>query len=238
MNGIAYRMKGAMGNRLVIVIFALLILGGVFTAGIVWSSLDHVEQRRSYRAAIDQAARLSSENSRLEQENEELRKRIVTFERQIQVNQIAYDKLTTQLSESSSYINSLREDLDFYQSIISPHDNQAGVKIQGWRVRSGETGSDYRYQLTVVQSVNHDNSVTGKASVHIEGTRQGTVVRLPMADMGEPPGDLSFKYFQILDGRFSLPAGFQPTAAVVTVVSGSSDTQVERRFEWTVEGQG
>jgi hypothetical protein len=173
MTGLADRLRGALSNRLLLVIFGILVLAGVFTAGIVWSSLDNVEQRRSYRAAIDQAARLSAANSRLEQDNEELRRRIVSFERQVQVNQIAYDKLTAQLSESSSYINSLREDLDFYQSIISPTDNQAGVKIQAWQARPAESGPGYHYQVTVVQSLNHDDIVSGQMSIHIEGSRQG-----------------------------------------------------------------
>lgn len=231
-----------MNNRLAVIVAALLLLGGVFTAGIVWSSLNHVEQRRAYRSAIDQAARLSADNAALEKENGELKARIAKFERQLQINQIAYDKLTTQLGDSASYINELREDLDFYRSIISPDDNEAGVKIQGWQVRRTENGSDFRYKLTVVQALNHDKSVAGEATVFIDGTRQGMPVRLPMADTGEAPGDLSFRYFQVFEGRFSLPAGFEPSAVVVRIVSapvGSGrKTEMERRFDWSLDDPG
>ncbi|MCZ7597588.1 MAG: hypothetical protein M5U09_07415 [Gammaproteobacteria bacterium] len=58
MNSTPSRARAIAGNRLFLIIGALLLLGGVFTAGIVWSSLDHVEQRRAYRSAIDEAGRL------------------------------------------------------------------------------------------------------------------------------------------------------------------------------------
>ena len=100
MSQFATRLKALLTNRLLIIVAAMALLGGVFTAGIVWSSLDHVEQRRTYRSAVDEAARLLGENAELEKENEALKSRIARFERQLQVNEIAYDKLTQQLRQA------------------------------------------------------------------------------------------------------------------------------------------
>ncbi len=240
MSPIAARFRALLDNRLLRVIAAVSLLGGVFTAGIVWSSLDHVEQRRSYRSAIGEAARLLGENAKLEAENEKLKSQIAKFERQLQVNQIAYDKLTRQLSESTSYINELREDLDFYRSIISPQDNTAGVKIQELTISRASGAPGYAYRLTVVQALDHDKSVSGEASLHIEGMRDGVPVRLSMIDVGDPPEALSFRYFQVLEGRFALPDSFEPVSAVVRVVTSPAGsgkrTEIEQSFEWSVEG--
>lgn len=240
MSRIAERLKRLLGNRLALIIAGIALLGGAFTAGIVWSSLEHVEQRRAYRSAIDEAARLLGENAELERENEALSVRIARFERQLQVNEIAYDKLTRQLSESSSYINELREDLDFYQSIISPRDNKAGVKIQGLTIRRVQGASGYEYRLTVVQALDHDKSVSGEATLHIDGMRQGEPVRVAVADVGDAPGTLSFRYFQVLRGRFSLPDAFEPSGAFVKVVTTPAGegrkNETEASFDWAVEG--
>ncbi len=231
-------LRSLAGNRLLIVIGVLALLGGVFTAGIVWSSLSHVEQRRAYRAAMDETERLGRVNAELERENETLKSRFAATQRQLQVNQIAYDKLTGELSDSSSYINELREDLDFYQSIISPRDNQAGVRIQGFSVRRDASGPGYEYRLTVVQALDHDKSVTGEATVHIEGMHQSVPIRLSMLDIGDPPAALSFRYFQVVRGRFHLPEGFEPSRAVVKLVTTPAGkgkrTESEQLFDWAV----
>ncbi len=229
---------GLFKNRLARIVFAILLLGGIFTAGIVWSSLDNVEQRRAYRAAIDQAGRLSAKNGQIRDENERLKASIAKFERQLQVNQIAYEKLTSQLSESSSYINELREDLDFYQSIISPQDNKAGVRIQAIQIARPQNLTAYRYRLTVVQALKHETSVSGKASIFLEGINAGQEVMLDITKAAELPSKLTFRYFQILEGRFELPGGFEPTGILVKVVSTpagkSKKSEIERRFNWTV----
>jgi len=240
MNSTPSRARAIAGNRLFLIIGALLLLGGVFTAGIVWSSLDHVEQRRAYRSAIDEAARLLSRNADLERENEVLKTRIARIERRLQVNQTAYDKLTAELAESSDYIAELRQDLDFYRSIISPGDNKAGVKIQDWQVRRDEVTGGFEYRLTVVQALDHEKSIAGGVVVYIEGVRDGVSLRLAMPDVGDAPEPLSFRYFQVIEGRFSLPESFRPTAAVVSVVTrsggSSGGAEVERSFDWTVDG--
>ena len=157
----------------------------------------------------------------------------------MQVNRIAYDKLTAQLSESSNYIHELREDLDFYQSIISPHDNEAGVKIHGFKISRAGDGLGYRYRVTVVQALNHDKTITGEATLQIKGTRGGVPVALSMLDIGDPPSALSFRYFQILEGRFDLPSEFNPAQAVVELVASPSGkgkkVEIEQSFDWSVE---
>jgi hypothetical protein len=241
MTPIASRAKSLMRNRLLLIIASLLLLGGVFTAGIVWSSLEHVEQRRAYRAAIDEAERLSRDNAELERENTDLTTRVVRIERQLQVNKIAYDKLTTQLAESASYINELREDLDFYQSIISPRDNKAGITVQGLHIRRAESGSGLQYRLTVVQALDHEKTVSGEVDLHIEGMRGEVPMRLSMIDIGDPPAALSFRYFQVIEGRFSIPDSFVPTGAVVRIVARSgaqeTSTEIEKTFKWPLESQ-
>ncbi|KAA3623747.1 MAG: hypothetical protein DWQ08_11125 [Proteobacteria bacterium] len=240
MNGVVDKVRAIAGNRLALVIAGILLLAGVFTAGIVWSSLDHVEQRRAYRSAINQAARLSAQNAGLMRENADLKARIAKIERQLQVNRIAYDNLTAQLKESTGYVNELREDVDFYQSILSPRDNEAGVKVQGWQVAPLDSGAGFHYKLTVVQALNHDKSVTGETTIYIDGTRGGSMIRLSLRDIGDPPASLDFRYFQVVQGRFTLPEAFQPLATVVKIVSSPAGkgrkTEVERKFEWSVRG--
>ncbi|MFT7531193.1 MAG: hypothetical protein ACI9FD_002204 [Gammaproteobacteria bacterium] len=188
----------------------LCLMGGVFIAGIVWSHLDNVDQRRTYLSAIDQAARLSGKNSGLEEKNAGLNARIIQLEHKLQIDRIAYEKLTSMLNESSEYISELRADLGFYQSIISPEDNLPGVKIHGFSVSASQNSSAFDYKLTLVQALNHDNLVKGNVSLLITGLKDGEPVEIDFADIGAQTGKLKFRYFQILSGKINLPEGVLP----------------------------
>ncbi len=240
MSNAATRLKGLADSRLVLVFLGILLLGGVFTAGIVWSSLDNVDKRRQYLAAIEETRRMEERNAELVAANEDLATRIARFERQLQVNQIAYDELTAELRDSSNTIGALKEELDFYRSIISPKDNTAGVRIQGFQVRQVPADGSYRYKLTIVQSLDHERTVAGSATIRVEGRHRGVDVSFPMSQLGEAPGELSFRYFQVVEGGFSLPDEFDPSAVTVRVVSTaagkSKKEQAEQRFDW-IPGQ-
>ncbi|GJL82708.1 MAG: hypothetical protein DHS20C01_23420 [marine bacterium B5-7] len=230
--------KKLLNHRLLLIIAAMLLLGGVFTAGIVWSSLENVEQRRAYRSAIDEMSRLGARNAELEKENETIRTNLARIERQLQVDHIAYQTLTAELGESSSYITELREELDFYQSIISPRDNQSGVRIQDFEISPRQAANAYDYKLTIVQALKHEQSIVGKARVYIEGVSNGIASRVPLADIGDSPDNLEFRYFQIIEGGLTLPEGFEPNSVIVQVTSSASGksktTEIERRFDWVV----
>jgi hypothetical protein len=212
-----------------------LLLAGVFTAGIVWSSLENVEQRRSYQSAVGQAARLSAKNAQLAEQNEALKVQIAEFERQLQVNQVAYKKLTGQLSESANYINELREDLDFYQSIISPQDNKAGVSIQALSIEKLTNGG-YRYRVTLVQALKHDNAVAGSVVIKLAGSQAGEAVTVNLNDLGDPPGKLSFRYFQVLEGEFVLPSGFTPRNVEILAITNdkgkTKKSEIAKSYTW------
>ena len=225
-------------TRIIKVLFSILVVAGVFTAGIVWSSLNQVEQSRTYRSAIGQAARLSAKIDELAKQNGILRARISKYQGQLQVDQTAYKNLTEQLSESTIYINELRENVDFYQSIISPQDNKAGVKIHRLRIESLDKKATYKYYLTIVQSLKHENSVSGRAELFVEGLQAGQNIRLNISDIGDSPADLSFRYFQNLEGSFDTPAGFTPDRMIVklnTKISGKkSGAEMVRTFDWPI----
>jgi hypothetical protein len=223
-------------TRLVKILFGMFMFAGVFTAGIVWSTLDHVEQGRSYRSAIGQAAKLSAKIDELTAENTELRARISKYQGQLQVDQTAYTSLTQQLSESAVYINELRENVDFYQSIISPQDNTAGVKVHRLRLDQSKEKSSYKYNLTIVQSLKHENSVKGNAELSVEGEQAGQSRQINMSDIGDVPAKLSFRYFQNLQGDFQIPEGFKPERLLVRLTTSPSGknkkTEVTRVFDW------
>ena len=217
------------------IFLALFLLGGVFVAGIVWSHLENVEQRRNYQAAIEQAGRLSAKNSQLEQESKTLKERITQLERKLQIDQVAYEKLTSTLNNSSEYISELRADLDFYQSIISPEDNQPGVKVHDLKINESPEGEEYNYKLTLVQALNHESLVRGEVNMALSAIRKDVPVTIEFAELGVPPGKLKFRYFQILTGQFNLPDGVTPQSIEVNLDVKSNNRKShneDRVFIW------
>ena len=227
-------------NTPVVKIFVFIcLMAGVFVAGIVWSNLDNVEQRRSYLAAVDQAARLSGKNADLEKSDAELSERIVQLEHKLQIDRVAYDKLTKTLNDSSVYISELRSDLDFYQSIISPEDNKPGVKVHEFTLVSTQNPAVFKYKLTVVQALNHDNVVNGRVGILLDGQRQGEPAKVSFEDIGGGSGKLRFRYFQNLAGEITLPDGLLPQQVAVNldVKAGKKKVaQEDKVFQWNPLG--
>lgn len=190
-----------------------------------------------WRYAGGNAAVLRDEVSRLEQENRQLHTQAIHVERQQQINTVAQSDLTKDLTALQEENVRLKEDVGFYRSILE--DNAGGVaviKLHSFRVTPGAHPGEYQYRLLLVQSGKHDKNVQGSLQLTLVGTKDGkAMTQQVMGDRSQQhSGKVNFKYYQPIEGSFTLPAQFVPQNIEAKFFqAGSNEPKLTQTVELT-----
>jgi len=209
---------------------AVLLAGaGAVLAGLAWLTYDFglsLGGFHSGQAAVEQA-RLSEEIKRLVDENAALRGQLATVERQAQIETSTKGDLAGQLKTLSDENALLKEDLAFFQTLMSSGGGDAvnGVTINRFRVRPDALPGEYRYQLLVVQSRSRSKEFQGRLQLVVDVLRDGEphVLVLPGAQDKPESYSLSFRFYQRVEGGFQVPAEARVTRVQVRVIENGVD---------------
>lgn len=169
-------------------------------------------------------------------ENEDLRQQVANLERAAQVAGIAAKELKRNLGERDEEISGLRTDLAFYSRLVGASGQRDGLKIQGARTEPVK-GSPNAWDVvvTLTQNARRGEVLKGSLTLAVEGIQGTKVATLEGPALGQASSGkglpFSFKYFQQVQGSFTLPAGFKPTRLRV-VASGNGDEPVTSTIPW------
>lgn len=147
------------------------------------------------------------EIERLERENKVLRTRAIPVERQLQVTTVAQGDLAKDLAALQGENVRLKEDVTFYKSILEDSTGVAVVKLHSFKVTRGDQPGEYRYRLLLIQSGKHDKNVQGSVQLTVLGKQEGKPVTqlVTGGTNSQRGGKVNFKYYQPLEGSFTLP---------------------------------
>lgn len=162
-----------------------------------------------WRYAGGNAATLREQVSSLEKENKSLRTQAIHVERQQQVTNFAQTDLAKDLTTLQEDNVRLKEDLTFYKSILEESTGVAVVKLHSLKISHGEHAGEYRYRLLLIQSGKHDKNVQGSLQLAVIGTQQDGKPATQVLTGGKAlpqGGKVNFKYYQPLEGSFTVPA--------------------------------
>ncbi len=218
--------------RVKLLIYGVLVLTLIVGGGMIY---DYGLNNAGFESA--QAAHrlreLQDELKRFKDENAELRESLARAQRTLQMDQIAYQELERALNESARNIVKLREDLSFYKSILSPDSKITGLQIHSFNIERAAADNEYRYKLVLVQSLKHDQIVTGTGKLEISGTQDGAPATLYFPEGSAAPIRVNFKYFQDVEGVMKLPKNFKPQRIRASVVTGGANPQTaEQTYHW------
>ncbi len=199
----------------------LVIVGGWF----MYDTGRSLAGFQSGRASADQA-KLSEEIAHLRDENHDMRRQIAAQERQAQIEQSTHGSLATQMKTLTDENALLKEDLAFFQTLMtSTGESAGGVTINRFRVRSDSMPGEYRYQLLVVQARTRGKEFQGKLQLVVDIVQNGEarVLVLPHGEDKNAEFKLSFKFYQRVEGVFHLP----PEAVVKRVSARVLENGIE-----------
>jgi hypothetical protein len=169
-------------------------------------------------------------------ENEELRQQVANLQRAGQVAGIAAKELTRNLAERDEEISGLRTDLAFYSRLVGGNGQRDGLKVQGARTEPVKGSPNaWNVVITLTQNARRGEVLKGSLTLAVEGILGSKVATLEGPALGQAapsPGlPFSFKYFQQIQGSFTLPAGFKPTRLRI-VASADGDEPVTSTIPW------
>jgi hypothetical protein len=171
----------------------------------------------------------------LSEGNTTLRERVAILERAQQVEGKAYEGVDVHLRSLQDEVLALKEEVAFYRGIVSAG-KEKGLKIQTFVVDKESSSGAYRFQLVLTQNLKRVKMISGTVKLNILDEQNGKLRRLLLSDMsGQQASSLKFefKFFQRIEGRFTLPDGFKPDRLQIQVVSkGKKPASVEKSFEW------
>ena len=186
---------------------------GALVAGIGWATYDIGMEFAGFRKgeAATALERLNEEVGKRNTELAELRSKVAAAERQLQIEHATYGNLSKQMKALSDENAALREDLAFFQSLMPAGTKEApGVSINRVRVQPEAVPGEYRYRLLLVQTRQRAKEFQGNVQLVLnveQNERKFVVMVPPEAGRSAKEYQVSFKFFQRVEGSFKVPSG-------------------------------
>lgn len=186
--------------------------------------------RRELTAEID---RLKSELRELKAERDRLAAVTTAYEAQMKVERSAQEQLAAQVAQLETEANRLREDLDFFESLLPAGTGSKGVVIRSFRMQPEGEPNRLRYRLLVQQSGKPQRDFVGSVQMQVNFVQHGRNFTLQVPD---PAGgeaarslDLAFRHYQRIEGTLALPVGAVARSVLVRILSGG-EVQTQQTF--------
>jgi hypothetical protein len=157
-------------------------------------------------------ARLQSALERQEAELAELRSRAAQAERQLQMERAATMDLAKQVKSLTFENAALKEDLAFFQSLMSAagRRGEGTISVNRFRLQPEAVAGEFRYQMLLVQNGQRAKDFQGRLQFVLDVQHEGqklVLVMPPEADREGKDYRLNFKFFQRIEGTFKLMPG-------------------------------
>jgi len=153
-----------------------------------------------------------------------------------QVDSRANEEVRQTVESLQQNIADLKEEVRFYKSVLMPNVEEKGLRIERLDVKATADPRKVRYHLLLTQVVDKHEYIQGGVEMQLVGKRNNEEVRVSLndaAELGGQPMRFRFRYFQNIDGEFTLPDDFTPVEVMVIANSTGRDSRrLERRFDW------
>jgi hypothetical protein len=157
-----------------------------------------------------------------------------------EVDRQALEMVRKEMAGQSELIAGLEEGLGFYRSLISPEAVAPGLSLRKIEILAAQEPGHYLYRIVVQQEARKYEQLKGTLDAVVTGVAGGQPVEYNFAALSEGSGEsgaaLDFRYFQSIEGRIVLPAGFVPSGVTVEAHTVSPHQfQIREEFPWQIE---
>ncbi len=136
-------------------------------------------------------------------------------------------------------IGKLNEEISFYKIMLQPSVTNEGLRIEQFDI-TPEAFGGVRYSLLLTQVMEKHDYVQGDLKISLVGRDAGQKKQLSLGELDngkEATMPFRFKYFQSINGKLTLPDGFEPMEVMVVAESSGANAQrLERKFDWSLSG--
>ena len=219
-------------------IFLAVILFSATFSVIVWLLLDanHWNFIKDRLTQSQESRNLWEVNQNIESENAKLREKVIKLERLTQIDNETAVRLQNDIRSLQDQVYRLKEELEFYQGIMSSTADSKGLNIQGLHIEPTDQEFLYRFKLVLTNVAKNDRVTEVTMDMSVEGMNEAGTEVLSLNDVIVGSGlnrDIKFKNFKRIEGSLSFPAGFRPLRVLVDLrQKGGQKSAVQRVFEW------
>lgn len=184
-------------------------------------------------------ATLKQTVSNLDQENNQLTKKLHVLGVELEVQRLANQNSQKIIEQGLQRESEIRQQLNFYQKVMAPELKEKGFAIDTFDVESSLSEGYYRFDLVLMQQSKIKNVVKGNINVLIKGSLKDKPASLNLVSLIQPDTaklTFGFKYFQVLQGQFKLPTGFLPEKVEVSAEIFQFKRKkgnLTRSFDWS-----
>lgn len=192
-----------------------------------------------------QSTTLGQQKSRLEQlyqQQADQVERIHTLEVELAVEQLASQNAQTMLKEMSIEHYQVKKELAFYEKVMAPEKGADGLVIDNLKITASHSPNHYNFQVILVQQQLKKRYAKGYVDFVVTGSLANQPSQLKLADISaitRKERSFSFKYFQVIEGSFTLPENFVAEkiqlSAILTKSKWQKYQKLNKTLPWSVE---
>jgi len=143
---------------------------------------------------------------KLNKENRALRIAAITNARQMQIDKVAQRDLAKAVKVLQAENSRVKEDLAFFQSLMSTDGKAGMVSIYHFRVEHTVLPGEYHYRLLLSQGGKRERAFKGRVQfiINLEEDGKKKVMTIPAGPASGNATSLNFKYYQRVEGTFHI----------------------------------
>lgn len=215
-----------------------IVMLSMFVAFVTWLMLDVSHWSVIYDRMSDnqQYELLRERNRSLEQENIELRDRVLMLEQTESLDKRTAVLLQKSLQSQQDKIYGLKGELEFYQGIMNDANSSKGLNIHGIHIAALPQRQSYQLKLILTNVAKSVKVAEGTIDISFEGIQDGITRQLKLQDITlDEALELSFKFrnFKRFESRLELPDGFTPRRVFIQIQpKGRKQPRIKKAFDW------
>jgi hypothetical protein len=155
--------------------------------------------------------KLKTRLQRQEEELSQVRPKLASADRQMQIDRAAAGDLAKQVKSLAFENAALKEDLAFFQSLMAtPGAREGNLSVNRFRLQPEAIAGEYRYQMLLVQAGQRLRDFQGTLQFVLDVQQDGRKIVLtlpPDPERSAREYQLNFKFFQRVEGSFKLTPG-------------------------------
>jgi hypothetical protein len=187
-----------------------------------------------------QSTTLAQQKSRLEQlyqQQADQVERIHTLEVELAVEQLASKNAQTTLKTMSQEHYQVKKELAFYEKVMAPEKGADGLVIDNIKITASQSPNHYNFQVILVQQQLKKRYAKGYVDLVVVGSLANKPSQLKLSDISpqtKKERSFSFKYFQVIEGAFTLPENFVPEKVQLSAILTKSKWQKYQKLNKTI----
>ena len=213
----------------ILAIIALLFVS--FTFGRSYQAYEVYQLLLERETLISQINDLEARNINLVSKNAQL-------EGISKIEHDAYELANRTLIKHQEEILALKEELAFYQGIVAPSSSALAVNLQSFEVSQKNVQNLHTYKLVLTKTGKSNRKVKGEFNILFRGETAGAVNEYRLEDVkvdkNSKSDNFDFRYFQIFEGDFVMPDGFEPYEAEIHINPSTKKVKsLTETISWT-----